>query len=392
MYGNELELQPLSRPMAIDNDRDRSSTPSQNLAEVEGDCVFPSSPFCPSPQYTSESVDHSMSPPKVATQPSIKSPVTSPRPAPLYSGKSSESLYSPSTSPLEYKSANESNRPCSIKESNSGNSSSLSSREGTALLPSNDSNNKLPITDSSTPIKSTGSHDLFLKLKSSQILRNASKPTPSSNISPQLINDIQTLDLEKNNSNSSFHDSLESPVSELGMLEDFVPDLDSLAGSHYPTGTDGDDMPDSFMNDDTQYLVDKATSFKHTDMSIQNTDELPIGVKKEKSVIDSLKQEIFQLKLHIVIMETQLNTSSDTGVAQLKSRLAESEAARIAMKNENDKLRQTMATLNEEEADESTDKILALEEELLQYETALGDAQEEQDYIKVCYCLSICPC
>lgn len=293
-----------------------------------------------------------------------------------------------------------------------------------------------PNVRTSTP-QSSKATDLFSQLKSSQILRNASTRTakasgPSSenrsslpildhNQSPVLPpfrksafasprhssptrtpppkgtitqstpypakltgSALSHREEESNEGDDSFQDSLESPTSELGVLEDFVPEIDSHVDSIHSVGN-ANRTSDSFLNEDTQFLVEKATKFKPHDITAQNAEDLPIGVKKEKSVIDALKQEIFQLKLNIVIMETQLNNSSDSGVAHLKSRLAESEAARIAMKNENDKLRATMASLEEERNDDSNDQVQALEEELLQYETALGDAHEEQEYLKDYY-------
>lgn len=234
---------------------------------------------------------------------------------------------------------------------------------------------KYPL-DSSTPIKESHPTDLFLKLKSSQIVKNASKSTPTSK---PLASESLKIPPTKLNDTSELEYSLNSPGSELGVLEDFVPEAESHSFSLQSGGVE---ESESFMKESTEYLLDRATSYKQGDTSIQNED-LPIGVKKEKAVIDSLKQEIFQLKLHIVIMETQMNTSSNTGVAQLKSRLAESEAARISMKNENDKLRRTMASFDEEETDDSKDKCQALEEELLEYEVALGEAQDQQEYLKV---------
>lgn len=322
---------------------------------------------------------------------SQQSQVTSPQLPQSHPNKSSEYFNQRSTSPLDYKSNYSGygkSSAASVREPTSRNSSSLNSRDSGVTTPPSaaDLEIELPFNHSSTPVEEPRSNDLFLKLKSSQILKNAIKRTPSPLVgSDSLAIEKPVSTLEKSD---TYHDSLDSPGSELDVLEDFISDIESHPGSFYTQEKDGTKSAESFMNDNTQFLVDKATSFKHPDMSIQTADELPIGVKKEKSVIDSLKQEIFQLKLHIVIMETQFNTSSNSGVAQLKSRLAESEAARIAMKNENEKLRHTMASLDsKEDGDEvnmSSAQIHELEEELLEYETALGEAQEGQEYIKVC--------
>lgn len=149
----------------------------------------------------------------------------------------------------------------------------------------------------------------------------------------------------------------------------------------YQTG-DTDDGNGSFMNDETQVLLDKASSYKYPGEPLPSEDGSTIGVKKEKAVIDSLKQENFQLKLRIVIMESQINATSSTGVADLRTRLAESEAARIAMKTENDKLRHTMASLDSEEDTEDKDQIKAhlqaMHDDISIYEQEREDFEHER--------------
>lgn len=387
-HESELNLSPSMNGSDI-NSPSKVRDYDTSLKYGEAD-VFSLSPFSPTshPPQSAPGPSFNLAPKhrKEMSQQSNTPSVTSPQLSQTYSGRSSESLYSRSTSPLEYKSTNNNklrNDSGALRNYKSEDSHSFNDPEHSFNEPElghsigmdqGTIDNEHPF--SSTPIEQSGSTDLFLKLKSSQILINANKTTNKP--SPDPIS-IIGADADK----SEYHDALNSPGSELDVLEDFIPDLESHSTNFYRSDNDADDGTDSFINDDTQYLVDKARSFAHPGISALNADERPIGVKKEKSVIDSLKQEIFQLKLHIVIMESQLNTSSNSGVAQLKSRLAESEAARIAMKNENDKLRHTMASLNEEEKDDSNEQIQALEEELLAYETALGEAQEDQEYLKV---------
>lgn len=349
-------------------------SPADGLEDVS----LPSS-VIPSPQLRAATPQNAFSRQRKTLYQQSNASSNSPRFSQLTLDQSSDSYKSRSTSPLESKYIG-SGKDSANRETLHSLQSTQFSSNGTEN-PSLDSGptEKYPL-DSSTPIKESHPTDLFLKLKSSQIVKNASKSTPtrkllepaSLKIPPPKFNDAIELD-----------DSLNSPGSELGVLEDFVPETETHS---FSLQSGGIEESESFMKDNTDYLVDRATSYKQGDASIQN-DDLPIGVKKEKAVIDSLKQEIFQLKLHIVIMETQMNTSSNAGVAQLKSRLAESEAARISMKNENDKLRRTMASLDEEETDDSKDKCQALEEELLEYEVALGEAQDQQEYLKVFFML-----
>jgi myosin protein heavy chain len=281
------------------------------------------------------------------------------------SGRSSNSEYSRMTSPLDYK-----------------------------LTVKDKTQNK-----TTTSLNESPSKDLHFKLKSNQLHKSTNRKSLSNEFSDQQQQEKRPGDQTDPEhfsnvlNDKGFSDGLGSPGSDLEDFEEFDP-----GSSIFPSSKD-DLTENSLFNESTQHIVDRAVSLKYDPTSINNPttttnqfdDDLPIGVKKERSVIDSLKQEIFQLKLHIVLMETQLNNSSNTGVAQLKSKLAESEAARIAMKNENEKLRNTNANLGRRRSEnfdsDATidDQIHDLEEELLAYETALGDAQEEQQLIKEYY-------
>lgn len=218
-------------------------------------------------------------------------------------------------------------------------------------------------------------------LKARQIPTDTTERIPSPGFSDD-FNHSSAHNLHDESDRHSFSDSLHSPQSELGDLEDFVPEKELHADSMYALGNDASEAGNSFMNDETQVLVDKATSYKYPGEPMPSEDGSTIGVKKEKSVIDSLKQENFQLKLRIVIMESQLNASSSTGVADLRNRLVESEASRIAMKNENDKLRQTMASLDSEEVNEEKDQIKAhirvMQEDITMYEQEREEFQQER--------------
>jgi hypothetical protein len=193
------------------------------------------------------------------------------------------------------------------------------------------------------------------------------------------------------NFRSSQYDSLKSPRFELGELEDFIPDLhlhNAKAKSDHAV------RDDASLSD--KELADKNGLHKIIGASNdKNNDSLPtIGVKKEQSVIDSLKQENFRLQLRVVFMENHMNSTSTAGVAELRSKLAESEANRLATKNENDRLRQTIASLDNEEVSEEKERIKAhiqhmqdevsmYEHERIEFEQERAEWKQKEDEIKV---------
>lgn len=210
------------------------------------------------------------------------------------------------------------------------------------------------------------------------------KPKDESEVN---LNSVSSLE----NFRSSQYDSLKSPRFELGELEDFIPDLhlhNAKAKSDNAVRDDAS-LPDKKLADEN--VLHKSIGVSND----KNNDSLPtIGVKKEQSVIDSLKQENFRLQLRVVFMENHMNSTSTAGVAELRSKLAESEANRLATKNENDRLRQTIASLDNEEVSEEKERIKAhiqhmqdevsmYEHERIEFEQERAEWKQKEDEIKV---------
>ncbi|KAI9214116.1 hypothetical protein DS838_001048 [Geotrichum bryndzae] len=209
------------------------------------------------------------------------------------------------------------------------------------------------------------------------------KPKDESEVN---LNSVSSLE----NFRSSQYDSLKSPRFELGELEDFIPDLhlhNAKAKSDNAVRDDAS-LPDKKLADEN--VLHKSIGVSND----KNNDSLPtIGVKKEQSVIDSLKQENFRLQLRVVFMENHMNSTSTAGVAELRSKLAESEANRLATKNENDRLRQTIASLDNEEVSEEKERIKAhiqhmqdevsmYEHERIEFEQERAEWKQKEDEIK----------
>ncbi|KAF5100090.1 hypothetical protein D0Z00_001427 [Geotrichum galactomycetum] len=192
------------------------------------------------------------------------------------------------------------------------------------------------------------------------------------------------------NFRNSQYDSLKSPRFELGELEVFIPDL------HLHNEAKSDHAVWNNAND--KELADKNVLRKSISVSNdENNDSVPtIGIKKEQSVIDSLKQQNFHLKLQVVLMERDMNSKSADGVAELRLKLAESEANRLATKSENDKLRQTIASIDNEEVTEEKERIKAhiqhlqdqvsmYEHERIEFEQERVGWKQKEDNIKLEY-------
>lgn len=187
-------------------------------------------------------------------------------------------------------------------------------------------------------------------------------------------------------------DSLHSH-SELKDYESFLPDDDentTATNNVNRTATPTAQQTTSDASSETQLLIKRAVTYPVDDQSsIDEGSSSSIGVKKEKSVIDGLKQENFQLKLRIVVIESQLNASSGEGVAELRKQLADAQAAKISMQHENAKLRKTIADLNKTKEHESEKaeiekdiKIRTLEEHLGFYEEECSRLRRESDIIE----------
>lgn len=185
-------------------------------------------------------------------------------------------------------------------------------------------------------------------------------------------------------------DSLHSH-SELKDYESFLPDDDENTTAHVNrTATPTAQQTTSDASSETQMLIKRAVTYPVDDQSSMDDGSSPsIGVKKEKSVIDGLKQENFQLKLRIVVIESQLNASSGEGVAELRKQLADAQASKISMQHENAKLRKTIADLNKTKEHESEKaeiekdiKIRTLEEHLGFYEEECSRLRRESDIIE----------
>lgn len=175
--------------------------------------------------------------------------------------------------------------------------------------------------------------------------------------------------------------SLNSSCTELSELEHFIPDV-HFTNSEGKFDSNFENYAGPLLGDNE--LMEKPVSHKSFFVaSEKNEDPLQeIGVKKEQSVINSLKQENFKLKIKVVLLENHLNSISPDGVAELKKKLSESEANRIAMKSENDKLRQTISSLNNEEVSEEKERtrqlIQKLQDEISFYKNERVEFEQER--------------
>lgn len=325
----------------------------------------------------------------ISQQSVVTMSTNSPRRSRKYSGQSfGSSEYSRSTSPLDYKPpANEMHSRktsiaslrhshfVSVGSPQSGRDSAASSTSS-HLSQSQDGMHHAFSMTSTPAVKPRDNSQLRLSdsLSSNNRMIADKIPTDTTEriISPELREIPNSSSDNIDNNHSS--DSLRSANSELGELEEFNPKND-VRGQSMFCHTDSDDEHDSLLQDETQVLMEKAASYKQLSETMPSDDMSVMGVRKEKSVIDSLQQENFQLKLKIVLMENQLKNSSSSGVAELQKRIVESEAARIAMKNEIEKLRQTMASLEEENEEKEQVKSSI---ETLQLEIAACEQEREE--------------
>lgn len=212
---------------------------------------------------------------------------------------------------------------------------------------------------------------------SSDITEPVSSVIEPKNKAETKSNTQSTLEKARNN----HFGSLNSSCSELSELEHFIPDVHfTNSESKFDHNVKNDAM--SLLGDNE--LMEKPVSYKPFSVaSEKNEDPLhEIGVKKEQSVISLLKQENFKLKIKVVLLENHLNSISPAGVAELKKKLSESEANRIATKSENDKLRQTISSLDNEEATEEKERtrelIQKLQDEILLYKNERVEFEQER--------------
>lgn len=145
---------------------------------------------------------------------------------------------------------------------------------------------------------------------------------------------------------------------------------------------------DNETNVDDSMLIQKAVTYpvdkseKDGDKNSNNTEDTSstMGARKEKDIIESLTHENFQLKLRIVVVESQLQQASGEGVADLRKQLADAQAAKIAAQHESSKLRKTLGELNsnkdreyEQQDVEKDIRIKTLEENLSFYQYELEE-------------------
>lgn len=209
--------------------------------------------------------------------------------------------------------------------------------------------------------------DLFLKLKTSQILQNAgnSRKEADTTTAPQIrrkMSDSSEFDTEE---------SIESEFDDNEVLQDFE-EFEPVRERSFPHGLSQvlQDTSVDGIGDTTQHLGDS----------------IGMGAKKEESIIENLHHQIMNLKLHIVTLENKKGTTDSS--IDLKLKLSQSEADRQAMKIENEKLRQLIEEIEErqdriDDANDTTEDVRDLEDTIDDYRNALDDAQIEIEEIKV---------
>lgn len=137
--------------------------------------------------------------------------------------------------------------------------------------------------------------------------------------------------------------------SELGDLVSFSPDP----------------KPFDTFHSEKANVNDFSLSSPHTQSDISNNrsprklsdNTSSLGVKKEAAKLESLQQENFRLKLKITIIEAQLDSNSEAGVADLKKQLAESEATKLMLTKDNNKLRKMLKNFDNEERIDAIDSM-----------------------------------
>lgn len=200
---------------------------------------------------------------------------------------------------------------------------------------------------------------------------------------PHDASDNETIE-DKQESFSDEEEYSLASHSELRDYESFLPDevantttATKAANSQeqLTTASDSSSETKALIEKAVQYPIEETNQSSNTTTATVDDGSSSIGVKKEKSVIDGLKQENFQLKLRIVIIESQLNAASGEGIAELRKQLADAQASKISMQHENSKLRKTIDDLNKnkererEKVDHEKDKkIRTLEEDVAFYE------------------------
>lgn len=152
--------------------------------------------------------------------------------------------------------------------------------------------------------------------------------------------------------------------------------------------SDNDSDYSDSIHDRTQHILQRASTYKFSlspsddesafgdatvDKSIKQTPSKTRGLKEETKAIETLQHENFELKLRIVCMEDQALKNSEAGVAELKKQLVAAQAARIAMKHENEKLRKTISTLKANHEEESHRDNQATIEQLYELQEKLED-------------------
>lgn len=210
-------------------------------------------------------------------------------------------------------------------------------------------------------------------------INNESIPAPVSNVEESL--GAGSSGAQKYDSTEVHDDGVAFQANpELDEYESFFPDESSvLEKSIY-----ANDNADELIKKATEYSTAEKLEKKDTLATVADDDgggsvtssvTAGMGARKEKQLIDSLKQENFQLKLKIVFMEGQLISSSNEGVGELQKQLIDVQAMRLALQHENSKLRTTISELNkskerdnEKREAELFSKIKTLEEHVRFYE------------------------
>lgn len=287
---------------------------------------------------------------QVVSQQSVNTTSTnSPRRTRKDSGQSiSSSEFSRSTSPLDYKPPiNETHsRHTSIASLRHPSFSHVTSQSGRNSAASNTS---LHCRQNGKDVSHAASDTNFISYPSSKADENERAQKTLTDLTERVSSpplefpSVSTEHVRKTDSN----ESLRSDNSELGELENFTP---SQTTKEKPV-----DLFQDAMKTPAKHRIHLS--------DVMPGDETALGVRKENSIIDAQTKEIFNLKLKIMIQTDMLEKASPAGVNEIRKQLVDSEAARRVQNMEMEKMRRTMALLEQrnEERDLSNAKAIQLE-------------------------------
>lgn len=163
------------------------------------------------------------------------------------------------------------------------------------------------------------------------------------------------------------NDNLNNLTLELTDYEFFKePGLENKYGTHGTT--DSEDVLKRAEAFDVNTLPDVS---KGSDM----------GARKERSRLEELERDNFQLKLRVVMLEQYSSSNADIG--EMRKRLVDSEAERLSLRRDNEKLRETIAELNSSnDYDRATTNTREKDAIIQEYEARLEEIEEDYYRLK----------